>query len=202
MKKLLILASLLGAFATAQAHFIWAIPQPDGHTVKFELAESPGDSVVPYGQFVKSGQYFGLSAEPKDEAAPLRGTKSAGVHALFGVHGSDLVHWSAKAAANLRAASETTSLPADITVKTVKGLLIARVTKNGRPTPDSLATCIAPGSSKVHEFRTNAKGEFQLGKSTAGLWILSAIIVENTPGTYNGTPYKDRQDMATLCFRI
>jgi hypothetical protein len=60
-------AGSLVAVSPAHAHFIWAVVSPDNRQVRIEVAETPGDSVVPMlgariPQFEKT-----LIGELKDE---------------------------------------------------------------------------------------------------------------------------------------
>jgi hypothetical protein len=204
----LILASLMTA-SLARAHFVWATVEPAGKTLRMEVAESPGESIAPMlGKFISATKRNGIG-EITDErdhlsvTAPLNKPGSAGgIDLLYGVHGTDLIHWSAKGAANLNAAGRALGLPSEIVVRKTKGGLIAIVTKGGKASPGADVEIYMPGSKTPIQKKSGADGSVALPAVTTGVLAIGARVIENTAGDYKGTHYTAIWDMPTITVRV
>jgi hypothetical protein len=201
--------ALLLLASSARAHFIWATLEPDGKKIRLECAESPGESVAPVlEQKLASieARDLGAFTVEKDHLhllAPLAPNRTAGgIHLLYGVHGNLLIHWSAKGAADLKAAGKPIGLPLEILLRSSPKGLVAVVTKEGKPVSGADLEAYLPGQKAAMKAKTGADGTVSLPKAKSGLLAIGAIAAEPGAGDFHGTHYDETRQMGTLTVRL
>lgn len=203
MKYLLALVAL--SLATlAPAHFVWATVDPGGKRLRLEVAESPGESIVPMlGQMIGSIHAIGagkLVEENHQVVAPLN-APAGGVDLLYGVHGDFLVHWWAKGASSLASAGEPLGQTVEILVRAGKGDLIAIVTKNGKPAPNAEVEIYLPGRKPIQR-KSGGDGTVRFPLAKAGVLAIGAIVHNPIAGDYKGAHYNESRDYCSLTIRL
>ena len=210
MKRLfglaLVVAGLMLA-AVADAHFVWA--SVDGKSLRLEIAESPGDSVVPIQPAWKDGMHgvgvgpFAFAADKGHVMAPILGGRaSAGLDLLYGIHGTSLIHWFAKGASSVEAASKPIGLASEVCLRRVKDGFVVSVVKDGKPASGAVIEASMPGVAKVMSLTTSSDGTVRLPASKAGMLSVGAAITVKTPGDFKGAHFDDRVDMCSLTVRV
>ena len=208
LRTSLLVASVLSIASVSQAHFLWAYVVPGHNQVRFELAESPGESIVPIAarkdkSKPSSMKSIGLGDFTQDPdkihlLAPLTGHNAGGATLVYGLHGTSLVTWYAKATTNLASAGASLGLPYEITVKKSGAGLSAKVWHGGAAAVGAKVEAYGPGLAKDLTLTTDAQGEVKLPLVTHGTLVLGAIVVEAVPGTHKGQAYKDKMQMPSV----
>jgi hypothetical protein len=205
---ILCLVSMLAIAASAEAHFVWATVDADGKHIRLEVAEVPGDSVVPMARMPMAAlKSFGVGQFHDDDENHMSGTlkkagTSGGIDLLYGVFEDMLIHWSAKGAASVAEAAKPIGLPVEILLTPTRSGLIAKVTMLGKPASGAEFSAIIPGQSKPLNLKTGPKGTVQLPAFGKGLLVLSAIVTDPASGEYKGQSYKNTQNMGSLVVRV
>lgn len=194
--------------AFAHAHFIWAVADPVSRNVRIEVAESPGESVVPILGKLKSGiKSLGLGSWTEDSdhmhlRAPLTKSQVGTVSLLYGLHGDDLVTWWAKATTNLSSAGRALGQTYELTLNRSGQDLVAKLTKNGKPVSGAEVEAYGKGIKAGQKLSTGKDGTVRMSFVSSGILALGATVIEPVSGVDHGKPYKQSMHLVSLTVQM
>ncbi len=224
--QLLTLGGLLlaGSARTADAHFLWLVPEPAERptSVKLYFGESaaPDDpDLLDKVAGVKAVLVGGRRSEPttltfekKDDALVAKlPEKSAAAPVVlrhtYGVvsRGEDpfLLQYYAKAYPSVlpgswTAVGKSELLPLEVVPKLEGSEVVFEVLWEGTPAKGAMLTIEGPGLSEKLEGTTDEHGHFRTKLGTAGLYSVRAKKVDMTAGEHEGKKYKEVRHYSTL----
>ncbi|RYG34481.1 DUF3386 family protein [bacterium] len=214
----MILSRLLGIglavtlTGAAHAHFIWATLSPDRSTLRVQFAERPGDSVLAdfAGKaattkgFAGPNQPVELKQESDDRllASKLPSPRGvAGADLIYGVTNRGgaavyLLHYHAKAAADIAASAESVGFPVELFLKSANAGTVITVRNAGKAAPGT-EVVIYPETGDEIEATANAQGEV-IVPAAVKVADVRAMVPEKAKGTYEGKTYELVHHYATL----
>lgn len=213
--------SLIGAVAArpAHAHFLWAELHPDAQAIlQLRFAEAAGEKTVPdLLEKIKPARVWtpgntSLTLTAADGALETTlppGVRTACAEQVWGVldrtaqgRGIFLLHYYAKAAVDLAAASEPAGLSVEASVKREASKFIVTVSHDGKPVSGSEVIVTRPGNENLLALKTDISGKTQFTVGQAGLCGLRALVEEKQEGEYEGKAYKLVRHYTTLTFPV
>lgn len=216
-----VVAALTAVAATpaiSHAHFVWAIVE--NGQVRFALQENVAEAPsAKFAQYVAAlapragGKTLTLGV-PKDGAryaALPRGQGVATAESIVGVKERNgetyLLAYHPKGAATLKAASEITKVPAELTARQEGDTLIVSVRQEGWPVPQSEVWVQWPGDETPSSSTTDVKGEVRVpwpaeNARRGGHVGLRVLVKEVTAGENGGKKYTQIHRWATLTFPV
>jgi hypothetical protein len=217
MKRLL--ASLIViAFgtATAQAHFIWIVPDKQGTTAQVVFSETPEpddpgllDKIAKTQLFLRHADKevslkWTKGKEAFHVALPGTGLRTVGGVCFYGVLKKDeadpfLLMYYAKA----HVAGSGNHLPwgrLPLEIVQVEGKF--QVLWQGKPLAGAEVVCSLPGQEKQEKRMTDKSGTFDLGTLKVGVCGIRAKHVEMKEGENDGKKFKEIRHYSTLVIQV
>ena len=195
-------AALLLVPTLAQAHFLWAYADPTTKTVRLEIAESPGESIAPVLRGLQKRIEMVGASDLKDQGDSGLSAKSSAATAqfklIYGLHGTDLVTWWAKAGTTPASVAKPTGQEFEIVASRAAHGLTAKLTRHGKPIANAEIEaygCDLPSNAK---FKTDAKGTITIPSLNSGRLALGAMLPEPLSGEFNGTRYKGKLNLVSM----
>jgi hypothetical protein len=121
---------------------------------------------------------------------------------VYGLHGTDLIHWWAKGANGLVGAGKSLGLGCEILLLRSAHGLQALVTKDGKGVSGAELEIYVGGRTEPVAAKTDSRGKVEIASPGKGLLAIGAIITGARPGDYKGKPYEKKRDMVTLTVNL
>lgn len=209
---------ILGAAATlflamssrSQAHFLWAeIREAPNRHVAIELAEVPGDSVVPavnkksaLVKPVPASLKYQLAANAKDFGGPLPANQkvvgAAMDYGLLDRGGAPYkLRYFAKAVEKVGEASTKLNLAVELVAKPSGDDLVVTALQNGKPVVKAEITYHFPEMPEV-KGETDASGNYLLANGASESVAVMVKVEEKAKGTIDGKSYDLMRSYSTL----
>jgi len=193
---------------TASAHFLWvSFDATKPHQVRFELAETPGDSPVPgiagkaasVQGWLPNGRSLAIS---KDLTASADGV--AGASLVYGIldrseqnRGVFLLNYYAKAAADAKFAGTALGLRTEIVAEAKGGKLVLTTLLDKKPAPGAELNVLIANGQPV-EAKADAAGQFSVDWKAGQVVAARAMVAEAKQGEFEGKKYALVRNYATL----
>jgi hypothetical protein len=214
------------AATTAQAHFVWIVPDKEGATAQVVFSEIPEPDSPKFLDKIAKTQLYLRHADNREVplkwtrgkeayqvALPGEGPRTVGGVCCYGVTqrgDSDpfLLMYYAKA----HLARETgrkplpstawERLPLEIVQAKGNDLERFQVLWQGKPVAGAEVVFLPPGQDKLEKRTTDKAGMFDLGSFKAGVYGIRARHVEDKDGEHEGKKYKEVRHYTTLVVQV
>ncbi|MBS1717167.1 MAG: hypothetical protein JSS72_05500 [Armatimonadetes bacterium] len=201
-----VLAScLLAPFGSA--HFVWLTVDAKDGKATMQLADSPGKDIAPILYRIQSRirlKNIGALSDAQDHAlmtAPVVAKgKPAALEALYGLHGTSLVHWSAKGVSKPEQAVAALKTAGEIVLKKSGSGWKGVVLNGGKPVKDVSVETYVDGGDEV-DVKVGNDGSFALPHFHRSL-ALGAMVHIPKGGDYEGKKYTEYLEVISLCINL
>ncbi|BCM93741.1 hypothetical protein IAD21_05632 [Abditibacteriota bacterium] len=216
MKKFLILAPLVFAVTPAHAHLLWAQTSPQDGQLRLYFGEGrdgittgvKADVLSKVSAWAPDGKKLAPVLKGGAYCAPLGSTATVvGAHQSWGVldrreggRGIFRLEYFAKAATSLDKAGFGAKLPFELYARRNNDEALVTLKRDGKAVPDAEVTIVTPTNEEGTKVQTDVNGQVHFPVTSAGLYALRAVVVDQVPGELDGKKYPQTRAWTTLTF--
>jgi hypothetical protein len=203
--------------ATAQAHFIWIVPDKQGNSAQVVFSDSPSPDNpkllekiaktqlhIRHGDKTEAPLKWIKGKDALEVALPGKGPRTVGGVCVYGVvakgeSGPFMLNYYAKA--HVLGSLPSTAwdrLPLEIVQAEGKFLVLWQ----GKPLAGAEILCSSLGQEEPEKRTTDKAGTFDLGNVKAGVCGILAKHTEAKQGEHDGKKYKEVRHYSTLVIQV